>query len=147
MDPNEALKRARELAQQVVSCGGMSTDELVDCARDFAWQMTRAERFFYTHAGYSYDPKTESEEQGRSRCAKQLAWAERYAQLNGWSYEWKDDDVPWDADGPEPRYLLGCILRNASGTVLASLWHIGLNRLNDPYRRVVEAELALEAMP
>ena len=34
--------------------------------------MTKQEQFFYDHAGWSYDPKTETPEQGRERCAKDL---------------------------------------------------------------------------
>ena len=40
--------------------------------------MTPAE-FFFTHAGYSYDPKTETPEQGRAKCAQRLAEAEEEA--------------------------------------------------------------------
>jgi hypothetical protein len=113
-----------------------------------------AAAFFFKHAGYAYDPKTETPTQGKWRCARELAAAERYAQRNGWQYEWVDDP-DWDGKTlccheepqcPPPHEVLGCVLRGAEGrSVLASLWSIG-----DPspeYKRVVEAELAFEAMP
>lgn len=49
------------------------------------------EEFFYKHAGYSYDPATETEEQGKRRGAAQLATAERFAAALGLSYSWEDD--------------------------------------------------------
>ena len=59
-------------------------------------------QFFLKHAGYSYNPKTETLMQGRIRSARALAKAEREAR----------DGEPW----------------------------------GDPYRRIVEAELAIEAL-
>ena len=40
------------------------------------------EKFFFDNAGYSYDPKIETAVEGKIRCAKQLALAERAAQIN-----------------------------------------------------------------
>src|SRR6267154_1105829 len=54
--------------------------------------LTPAELFFYEQAGYSYDPKTETQEQGRVRCAKSMANDEATASaMEGWHYEWQDD--------------------------------------------------------
>lgn len=74
-----------------------------------------------------------------------LARAEAVASSLGWAAEWEHDDHPWDSDDDyEPAEVLGCVLKDMEGKVLGSLWGIG-----DPtrkYMRVVEAELALEAL-
>lgn len=106
-----------------------------------------AEAFFYKHVGYSYDPKTETKRQGRIRYAKDYARAEAYAKAAGWRVHWEDEQEPWDGDTPEPDYLFCGLLYNAEGDILASLGMIGVDDLNDPYLRVVAAELALEAIP
>lgn len=110
--------------------------------------------FFYQNAGYSYDPKKETAEQGRIRCAEELAKAEAEASERGWSFEW-----PWDesgcsgcdcgsADCPyssgSEHETLGCVLKDENGKTLESLWGICSPTRN--YGRVVEAELALEAL-
>lgn len=107
----------------------------------------KAIAFFYKHAGYSHDPKKETRAQGRRRGAKALARAEAEASARGWRVEWEGDPEAYemgDAETEEPREVLGAVLRDENGHVLGSLWGIG-----DPtreYRRVVEAELALEAL-
>ena len=105
---------------------------MIDSRLRAAW------RFFKEHAGYCTPP-------GQAACALDLARAERVAKDEGCTWEWVPDDQPWDSDDDyEPDEVLGCILRDESGSVLASLWGIG-----DPsaeYRRVVEAELAQEAL-
>lgn len=80
--------------------------------------------------------------------AAELAKGEAYAESMGWEYEWPVDEdadpFDWDGDGPIGKEAFGCVLRNAKGDVLASLWSIW-----DPtweYIRIVKAELALEAM-
>ena len=116
--------------------------------------MNKAEAFFYEHAGYSYKPGEETPEQGRERGAKALAAAEHFASENGYSFNWlidpeidssdySDEDPAWE--------LWGCIMRDEQGEVRQSLWAIDFGRdkepWGEPYRRVVEAELALEEMP
>lgn len=54
--------------------------------------MNLREKFFYNHAGFSYDPKTETPEQGRARCAKLLAKAEEFAIEESIRFEWMPDD-------------------------------------------------------
>lgn len=112
-------------------------------------RLLSAFRFFGAHAGGIV-----------GECAKSalaLARAEAYAQSQGWTCEWKWDDyrdngprdwgwsaadiARWDRSEHE---CLACILTDAEGRHRASLWGIW-----DPdrrCRRVVEAELALEAM-
>lgn len=114
--------------------------------------MTKQQQFFYDNAGFSVAPG-ETEEQGKQRCAVELATAETWAVENGLYFEvspdpdaddsWMDHEpqeyqdewrgkawqvVLWDTEGKE---------------VLASL---GGCYGDKKYERVVKAELALEAM-
>lgn len=106
-------------------------------------------QFFYQNAGYSWDPKTESREQGRRRCAKQYAEAEKRATELGFSFEWQvDPDIDsseW-SDDPEPWATWLCIMRDDTGTVRNSCGGVDFGRdgapWGSPYRRVMEAELA-----
>lgn len=102
--------------------------------------------FFREHAGLSYDPNRQTVESGRRTTAWLLAAAEHRARVHGWDVEWSSD---WDVDhereyGYTPEVCECAILRNADGEVLASLGCV--DDADDNYRRVVEAELALEAM-
>lgn len=106
--------------------------------------------FFYDHAGWSYDPKTETEQQGRRRCAASLAAAESRALDLGVRYEWTEDPHAdrsgIDHQGP----LWGCVA-HWNGDTIASLGGIDLGEngstVTHPYARVIEAELALEGLP
>jgi hypothetical protein len=110
--------------------------------------------FFLKHAGFSYDPKIETARQGRSRCARQLAKAERDARALGMHYNWRNDPdgcSGCDCDSPDcdcsqgnDHETLGCVLYSAEGKHLESLW--GICNPSWEYRRVVEAELASEAL-
>jgi hypothetical protein len=126
-----------------------------------------AYQFFLSHAGYSYNPQTETAIEGRRRCARQLARAERWARAEHLEYVWQDDpdcgpdDFDFEEDKAHVREhgAVGCILYRPCPTHgadckhaehLGSLWGIteSLNNAErDAYRRVVQAELALEAMP
>lgn len=115
--------------------------------------MNDTQRFFYTHAGYSYDPVKETAEQGRTRGAKQLAKAERQAFMRGFFYRWYVDP---DCDSSEfseetpPWHLWQVAIFNRQGRIVNSLHGIDFGRegdpCNDPYRRVVEAELAIDGL-
>lgn len=101
----------------------------------------RAYRFFFEHAGYVVGHRAEG--------ALQLARAEAFADDNGWVASWEWDDCPdlsWmsEAERAEPHEVLCCLLRDADGNVLASL--CGIVDPDNAYRRVVVAELSLEAM-
>ena len=106
--------------------------------------------FFHRNAGYSYDSTTETKAQGRSRCALKLAQAERDARALGYTFDWVEDpfaDRSWfenDGQSEEPNEAFGCICRNAQGESVQSLW--GIFDPTREYRRVVEAELALEEL-
>jgi|HubBroStandDraft_4_1064222.scaffolds.fasta_scaffold00070_69 hypothetical protein len=104
-------------------------------------RLRSAFRFFLEHAGYCSPP-------GRTNCAMALARAEQWAQDEGYTATWEYDDEgarDWYCEcGCKPDEVLGCTLLDSDGEHAASLWSIG-----DPsrgYRRVVEAELASEAM-
>ncbi len=109
--------------------------------------LTKDEQFFYDHAGWSYDPKTETREGGRRRCATDLAVAEAWAKKMDVEFSWVPDDDD-SGDGDEtPTFREGCIakLTISPGTlddVTTSLWSIG--DATPEYRRVIEAELASE---
>ena len=109
--------------------------------------------FFLRNAGYSYDPKTETKQAGRASCARKLAKAERDARALGYTFDWEDD---WSlgcthekyygeayANG-EPATCESCIMRDPAGAVVQSLGCI--DDATREYRRVVEAELALEQL-
>ena len=114
-------------------------------------KMTAAERFFWLHAGFSYDSQTETKAQGKRRCAIEMAEAEAYAQDAGWTFEWQDDwsigdhsrafDCYKQGEGPETCET--CLLTDEDNRVLASLGCI--DDATPEYRRVIEAELADEA--
>lgn len=108
--------------------------------------------FFWTHSGYSYDPKTETAEQGRKRCAEASADAEANGRAAGLSFEWSVDphaDSREFAKGPAYE-LWQCVCHDSDGKILASLHAIDFGRgrdpWGDPYRRIVESELAAEAL-
>lgn len=115
--------------------------------------MSNREKFFFDNAGFSYNPATQTPEEGHRECAVALAAAEVWGTLNGLTVEWADDwsigdhcaefDCYYDNDtGPETCET--AVARDAAGSILASLCCID-DATND-YRRVVEAELAYEAM-
>jgi hypothetical protein len=118
----------------------------------------QAVAFFYEQAGWSYNPSNETAEEGRARGALRLATAEDYAQTHDWMFAWEPDPEPCycDADSHEHEVEF-CVLfdrahddfdavgRLLKRRILASLY--GICGATREYRRVVEAELALEAMP
>ncbi len=117
-------------------------------------RLYRAFKFFRAHAGYSVPP-------GRAQCALSLARAEQYARDNEWEYEWEYEqenlvDVlgePDPVNGPfyDPTNdFVHCALFDSEHKhVLGSLGMIEESkdtRERNDYRRVIEAELASEAM-
>lgn len=110
-----------------------------------------AYHFFLSHAGYAYDPKTQTPLQGRRECAKNLAYHEKRARDAGCSFVWEvDPEINSSdfSDDPNPWQLWQVVARDAEGHVFASLGGVDFGRDRDPwmdpYRRVVEAELACE---
>jgi hypothetical protein len=117
-----------------------------------------AYHFFLSHAGYSYDPKTETPLQGRQRCARDLAYHEKRARDANCMFRWEIDrettSADWIADDMDggrncdPWPTWSCVAYDAQGKVFASLGGVDFGRDGDPfgkpYRRVIEAELACE---
>lgn len=111
----------------------------------------KAAEFFYQHAGWGYNPTTETPEEGRRAGAEALADAERWARETGvwfrWESElgWIDHVAEYDTYDAEPETCEACIAYDEDGEVVASLGCI--DDATPQYRRVVEAELALEVKP
>jgi predicted metal-binding protein len=111
-------------------------------------------QFFLKHAGYSYDPKTETQIQGRRRCARSMAKAEREASEQGYTFKWSDDPdgcigcdcgaEDCDCSTGSEHETLVCIAVDGTGEYKASLGAIC--KPSREYRRVIEAELALESL-
>jgi hypothetical protein len=111
-------------------------------------------QFFHAHAGYSWQPEKETQAQGRRRCARALAAAELAGREAGLSFMWSidphTDSSDWSDERPAWR-VWQCVCIDQANRVRASLHGIDFGRdgepHGDPYARVVEAELAHEALP
>jgi hypothetical protein len=103
--------------------------------------------FFYEHAGWSYDPATETSDEGRWRGAEVLARAEREARARGWSVEWEYDPDP-DPVTDYPQYRVALV--NDEREILASIGSVDLGPDGGPdahpYVRVLGAELAWDVI-
>lgn len=115
--------------------------------------LTEQEKFFHENAGYSWNPETETREQGKIRCAKELAKAETEAAQTGIDFAWQVDPdcTSSEFSDEEPAWELWiCQAIGESGDVLASLGGIDFGPdegpIRNPYARVVRAELAMEAL-
>lgn len=115
--------------------------------------MNQDERFFYEHAAFSYNPSTQTKEQGRETTARRLAMAEQKARHEGMSFDWCVDteiDSSDFSDESPPWELWLCLAYDAKGAIVATMGAVDFGRDVFPhshhYRRVVEAELALEAL-
>jgi hypothetical protein len=111
--------------------------------------MTTNEQFFYDNGGYNYDPVKETREQGRIRCAIELAAAERWMQEQGLTRSVVPDDCPdlsWmsEEDRADVCEVVGVLLKDNEGKTISSLF--GIVDPDDNYLRVATAELALEIM-
>ncbi len=123
-------------------------------------RLTPAEQFFYDHAGFSYPTGANAKQQEAAhvQLAKSLARAEAEAEKRGWTVEWEHDqdaDTSWMDPEQIDDYesgrteILSAILRDENGEVLGSLGGVALTvrrSQRDSYGRVVEAELAQEAL-
>lgn len=120
-----------------------------------------AVRFFFKHAGFSYDPKTETRIQGRWSCARALAAAEQWARDHDAESEWRESDIDSsDFSDEKPAWpLWDCIATTfREGSCIryqvGSLSACDFGRDRDPwsdaearsYARVVEAEIAAAVM-
>jgi hypothetical protein len=112
------------------------------------------QRFFFDHAGYGYNPATETPEQGRTRCAIALEVAERsvrnlrHAEPIAFVWEVDPDIDSSEYDDSEKPYALWQCCLMVNDTPANSLHGIDFGRDGSPigaaYARVVEAELAAE---
>lgn len=108
--------------------------------------------FFYCYAGYSYDPKLEKPSRGHRRTAHLLAKAEQKAkEADNICFEWKIDDVDSSefSDEKPPHQLWVCLMvdqqHNECLQALCGIdFGLDIEPWGQPYKRVVEAELALE---
>lgn len=109
--------------------------------------------FFYEHAGWSYDPASETSEQGRERCARELAEAEEQMVRRGWYVRVLDDPDVMDDDVDSIGLVARgeCVnlfvdLHNEQGRRIASIGGVTVPFDDDPYIRVLAAELAAELL-
>lgn len=116
--------------------------------------MTRQQQFFYDNAGTSCNPATETLEQGKERGALRLAVAEDWARDSGYEFKWIPDQggcIGCDCGDSDCACANGtcepevCCMKGEDNHVVQSLGSIC--GATAKYRRVVEAELALEQMP
>ncbi len=114
----------------------------------------RAIEFFAANCGIARFPH-ETEDEARARCARELAEAEAEAIERAYVFEWINDDEPCigcecgdetcDCYTGAPHEVLGCIVRaNPNDRPLAALF--GICGATPAYRRLIEAELAMEAI-
>lgn len=113
--------------------------------------MTKTEQFFYDNAGFSYPTGTDPE-MGHTECAKQLAQAEQWLATSDCYWEIHpdpdSDESFMESESQEYRDEWSGTawfwqIYDAKDHVIASL---GSCYGNEDYKRVVRAELALEAM-
>ncbi len=112
----------------------------------------QAVEFFKANAGFSYVPGTETKAQGKLRCARELAKAEK--RHNEFDIEWFVDKTSDSSDFSDERPSWPswvCLIRNAKHEVVASCCGIDFGSESPdpwgkPYKRVVEAELIAEAL-
>lgn len=112
-------------------------------------ELNEAERFFYEHGNYSWKPKlVESEEEGKVRCARSLAAAERRLVAGPFYVTTDEDSDPWDGEvewgGPVWVVSLWSVEGTSDrGNLVGSVGGVGCEA-GDPYLRVIAAQLALD---
>lgn len=115
-------------------------------------------QFFYDHAGWSHPAGADKagQEIAHQECARELARAEEIASSRGWSIvtEFDDDDscdgdasaeIAVDIERGELVRLI-VLLRDEDGQFIASLGSVIVASEDDPYIRVIGAELAAEEL-
>jgi len=116
-------------------------------------------KFFFENAGYSYNAKTETELDGKRKCARALTIAERVfldVEDENLFYDIRedfDDCVLGDGETVEmyengDLIMVTCAIMQRMETgklrCLASLSGVSVKSIHDNYLRVVRAELASE---
>lgn len=129
---------AREPAIDALLERGYSLERAQKAAKPYAaGPSPRAIAFFQKHANVNY------------RRAITLARAEAEAEARGWTVTWEDDPEEWQGCDERPFEVLIAVLRDENGAVLDSLGGIGMTgdrKTDQDYGRVIEAELAHEAL-
>lgn len=111
--------------------------------------LSRADKFFYDNAGYSYPSGANAnvKKQHRTRNAVKLARAEEWARENDYSFRWQEDR---DATAEAEYTQWQCDIFDADGDPVTGIGGVDFGEegepWGDPYRRVIEAELALDVM-
>jgi hypothetical protein len=121
-------------------------------------ELTLAQKFYFDHAGFSYDAVTETPAEGRTRCAIAMAAAADRAQEEGYFFKWSVDPDGSSADcfdpdedggkNNNPWQVWQCLMQAPNGETVEAMGGVDFGRDCDPwmdaYRLVVEAELALQ---
>jgi hypothetical protein len=101
--------------------------------------------FFMGNGAWSYDPETETSEQGRRRCAMELVAAEDKLRKGPYFWHVEPDDHPYDGDAPWDGPVWVVTLYNVADVdepeVVAAMGGVACDA-GDDYLRVVAAELA-----
>lgn len=122
--------------------------------------LNKQEQFFYDNGSFSYQPATQTPEQGHIESAKALANAESLAIERGWSFAWEYDEdgcigcecgsIECSCFTREDHEVLCCLLYGEYEIDEGARWPMAsLGSICEPSnenRRVIEAELALEAL-
>jgi hypothetical protein len=151
-----------EYVRETGTAGVFEVDEGpgIEARRKPSVKLTPTEKFFYDHAGFGYSSGADKKQQEAAHVqnAKSLARAEAESEKRGWTVEWEHDqdaDTSWMDPEQLDDYqsgrteILSAQLLDENGEVLESLGGIALNARSstrDPYGRVVEAEMAQEAL-
>jgi hypothetical protein len=153
------LERSRRLENDFLS--GRITHEELETAV-LRGSLSEAQQFFYENAARSWDPGAGPVARIESFVdhARRLAAAERTAQGQGWTFHWdydenfrfnhysEEDEVPL---GEGEDYFFVWMFARPDADIHedewdADLYGIRLIGIDSPYRRVIEAELALEEL-
>jgi len=111
-----------------------------------------AAAFFRDNAGFAYNPKTETSDEGKVRHARELAVAEMEIQKNSnYRYEWAVDpgmdSSDFETDEKKRPHRLWCVTLYRRHESIDHLGGVDFGANGSPkkdsYRRVVEAEIAL----
>ena len=112
--------------------------------------MKTAYHFFLEHAGYSWNPETQTRMQGRIECAKRETVFLDACRVSDVGISWEDDPdgCAWADDDHKPEQVECAAIwhRDESGRIsyLASLG--GIDDADANYRRVIRAEMAVECL-
>lgn len=107
-------------------------------------------RFFYENAGASWNPETETPEEGRHRCAERLAQVEAWGARSGYCFAIQvDPDAGMVSDTDYDQFEVR--MYSTDGELVGAIGAIDIGPDADPdwsdHVRVVKAELLSEVAP